>query len=248
MKPGQCVRQCNSVSKAHSLLWLRSEDPPTPSFFIHVADGTSRLINSEPTGESAAAQICIHLSEPSGRAHRGRDAHSCPSRHVMVKQWTPNDRQSRWWEAILQIQQSWMHLNVLYVHKHKYTTRWNLTMNYIYIFWQPCWFLCETCRFSSLRHQWKQETHKADHQQLHSDLCLFPPLTVQLNLTCTPEVNWPSGRRVRMLVYPLFTLLVVLQLLVVMFFSTYLWSNSLSLHTLHTPIHTQTHTQRSSHW
>lgn len=144
-----------------------------------------------------------------------------------------------------------MHLNVLYVHKHKYTTRWNLTINYIYIFWQPCWFLCETCRFSSLRHQWKQETHKADHQQLHSDLCLFPSLTVQLNLTCfcgTPEVNWPSGRRVRMLVYPLFTLLVVLQLLVVMFFSTYLWSNSLSLHTLHTPIHTQTHTQRSSHW
>lgn len=81
VKPGQCVRQRNSlplVAKPHSLLWLRFKDPPPPlttttppdpPLLIHVAAGTSRLINSEPTGESAAAQICIHLSEPrEGRA------------------------------------------------------------------------------------------------------------------------------------------------------------------------------------
>lgn len=99
VKPGQCVRYRNSLnrlSEPHSSLWLRSKVPLTHSLFIHVAAGTSRLINSEPTGESAAAQICIHLSEPGARTQGGRDAHSCPPGHVMVILWTSDDRQSRW--------------------------------------------------------------------------------------------------------------------------------------------------------
>lgn len=76
VKPGQCVRHGNSlphVSKPDSSLWLCSKDPLTHSLFIHVTAGTSRLINSEPTGESTAAQICIHLSEPGARTQGGRE-------------------------------------------------------------------------------------------------------------------------------------------------------------------------------
>lgn len=69
------------------LLWPCSKDPvPTTTtttvFFIHVAAGTSRLINSEPTGESAAAQICIHLSEPRARMQRGREGRTQLSSHA----------------------------------------------------------------------------------------------------------------------------------------------------------------------
>lgn len=81
----QAVQQPPLCVQGTRLLWPCSKDPvPTTTtvFFIHVAAGTSRLINSEPTGESAAAQICIHLSEPRAPMQRGREGRTQLSSHA----------------------------------------------------------------------------------------------------------------------------------------------------------------------
>lgn len=113
--------------------------PPNPFSFIHVAAGTSRLINSEPTGESAAAQICIHLSEPRGWTQRRRDTHSCPSRHLLLMQWTP--------EPLVRghppISISINAVKCIYPSTHI----WHFMINHFYISWKPRWFLCEMWYF-----------------------------------------------------------------------------------------------------
>lgn len=60
-----------------------------PPFFSRSAAGTSRLINSQPTGESAAAEICMHLSEPGRPGMNSTEGkwckwHSCARRHAMM--------------------------------------------------------------------------------------------------------------------------------------------------------------------
>lgn len=101
VKPGQCVMQ--HTGNAMPPLWVRATRPivaalskaPFWFFFLFFcgrpAGGISRLINPQPTGESTAAKICIHLSQQSGQSEERAEReggthkwHSCPHKHILL--------------------------------------------------------------------------------------------------------------------------------------------------------------------